>query len=471
MSTPPPPEEPEQGQPQQTPSASRQRAGESQQTPSASRHSAAEPRRRTVSETRRSRWPGWIWAIPVAAVGVVAWLLVRFASARGFEVTLSVDDATGITAKSTKVLYRGFDVGEVSDISLSQDRRHVELQLDIDKDLEPEVNAGSRFYLEGASPSLSDLSSLKSIVAGPTIILVPGTGKPQRRFAAMVGSPPKPLEVSVPYLVRFSGDVGGLKPGAPVMLRGFTVGEVDRVQLQVDTRNASISTPVVLLLDPTKFHLQGAPAAGTDWTGVMNTTLGKLVQQHLRARLGQEPPLIGSPRIELEMQPEAEPATLRTQGVAYPEIPTDETGGGLSEFARKLGQVPIQQIGANVRAISDHLERLVASPQLTDSVRHLDHTLIELDATMQKVGPQLGPTIDSAHRTIDTLRQAAGEIDATSASARKVVGANPLASSGNLEQVLRDLSGAARSIRSLADYLDQHPEALLRGRADQEALR
>lgn len=435
--------------------------------------STTEPGRheRTVSETRRSRWPGWIWAVPIAAVGIVAWLLVRFTSARGFEVTLSVEDATGITAKSTKVLYRGFDVGEVADLSLSNDRKRIELQLDIDNDLEPEVNAGSRFYVEGGSPSLSDLSSLKSIVAGPTIILVPGQGKPQRRFAATAGSPPKPLDVSVPYLVRFSGDVGGLKPGAPVMLRGFTVGEVDRVELQTDPRTATITTPVVLLLDPTRFHLQGAPAAHPDWTEVMNATLGKLVQHHLRARLSQEPPLIGSPRIELEMQPDAQPATLSTHAGVYPEIPTDDSGGGLSEFARKLGQVPIQQIGANVRAISDHLERLVASPQLTDSVRHLDHTLSVLDTTMQRVGPQLGPTLDSAHRAIDSLRQAAGEIEATSASARKVVGANPLAASGNVEQTMRDLSGAARSIRALADYLDQHPEALLRGRADQEALR
>ncbi len=421
-----------------------------------------------MSETRRSRWPGWIWAVPLAAVGIVAWLLVRFASARGFDVTLSVEDATGITAKSTKVLYRGFDVGEVSDLSLASDRRHIELQLDIDNDLKPEVNSGTRFYLEGGTPSLADLSSLKAIVAGPTIILVPGKGPPQRRFTATSGKPPKPLQASVAYVVRFAGDVGGLHAGSPVMLRGFTVGEVDRVELQTDARTGTITTPAVVLLDPTKFHLQGAPA-GENWATVMNATLAKLVQQHLRAELTQEPPLIGSPQIELQMQPDAQPATLLMQG-GYAEIPTAEDSG-ISAFARKLGQVPLQQIGANVRAISDHVEHLVASPQLTDSVRHLDHTLTALDAAMQKVGPQLAPTIDSAHQAIDSLRKAAGEIDATSASARKVVGANPLAANGNLEQALRDLSGAARSIRALADYLDQHPEALLRGRADQEAMR
>src|SRR6185312_16006115 len=186
------------------------------------RVSTTEPGRheRTVSETRRSRWPGWIWAVPIAAVGIVAWLLVRFTSARGFEVTLSVEDATGITAKSTKVLYRGFDVGEVSDLALADDRRHIELQLDIDNDVKPEVNSGTRFYLEGGSPSLADLSSLKAIVAGPTIILVPGKGPPQRHFTATPGAPPKPLQASVPYVVRLGGDVGGLHAGSPVMLRG-----------------------------------------------------------------------------------------------------------------------------------------------------------------------------------------------------------------------------------------------------------
>ena len=426
------------------------------------------PRQRTVSETRRSRWPGWIWAVPLAAVGIVAWLLVRFTSSRGFDVTLSVEDATGITEKSTKVLYRGFDVGEVSDLSLAGDRQHIDLQLDIDNDVKAEVNAGSRFYLEGGTPSLADLSSLKAIVAGPTIILLPGKGPPQRRFTVTAGTPPKPLQASVAYLVRFAGDVGGLHAGSPVTLRGFTVGEVDRVELQTDARTGTITTPAVVLLDPTKFHLQGAPAA-VNWTKVMNATLAKLVQQHLRAQLTQEPPLIGSPQIELAMPADAQPATLLMQG-SYPEIPTVEDSG-ISAFARKLGQVPIQQIGANVRAISDHVEHLVASPQLTDSVRHLDRTLTALDAAMQKVGPQLAPTLDSAHQAIDSLRKAAGEIDATSASARKVVGANPLAANGNVEQALRDLSGAARSIRALADYLDQHPEALLRGRADQEAMR
>jgi len=55
-------------------------------------------------------------------------------------------------------------------------------------------------------------------------------------------------------------------------------------------------------------------------------------------------------------------------------------------------------------------------------------------------------------------------LDATAQSARLAMGTSPAAPSGNLQQALDELSGAARAVRSLADYLDEHPEALVRGR-------
>ena len=76
---------------------------------------SGEPRpARTASTIHRSRWPGWIWAIPLAAIGVVAWLLVRTTAKRGLDVTVTFEDVTGVSTQSTKVFYRGIDVGQVS---------------------------------------------------------------------------------------------------------------------------------------------------------------------------------------------------------------------------------------------------------------------------------------------------------------------------------------------------------------------
>jgi paraquat-inducible protein B len=216
-----------------------------------------DPLRRTAAIQQKSRWPGWIWAVPIAAIGICAWLAVRELSSTGITITLRFDDAAGMKTKDTKVVYRGLEIGQVTDIFLARDLGHVVAKVDIDTSVEDDLNTGTRFYLKGAQVSLSDLSSLKSIVSGPTIEMVPGIGEPTREFAGIDGAPPLPLAVSVPYRVTFDGDAGGLKSGSPVTLHGFTVGEVKSTQLATDPKTGTITTPVLLALDPTRFHFAG----------------------------------------------------------------------------------------------------------------------------------------------------------------------------------------------------------------------
>jgi hypothetical protein len=44
------------------------------------------------------------------------------------------------------------------------------------------------------------------------------------------------------------------------------------------------------------------------------------------------------------------------------------------------------------------------------------------------------------------------------------MGGGMASQNGNLQSTLKELTGAARSVRSLADYLDRHPEALIKGK-------
>jgi paraquat-inducible protein B len=69
------------------------------------------PERTPVAQTRRNRWPGWIWAIPLAVVAIVVWLMVRELSARGVWVTVTFENAAQMKADTTKVIYRGIVVG------------------------------------------------------------------------------------------------------------------------------------------------------------------------------------------------------------------------------------------------------------------------------------------------------------------------------------------------------------------------
>ncbi|MGH6829493.1 MAG: MlaD family protein, partial [Rhizomicrobium sp.] len=131
--------------------------------------------------------------------------------------------------------------------------------------------------------------------------------------------------------------------------------------------------------------------------------------------------------------------------------------GGVQALIAKLGNLPIREIGENVRSITQQVNMLVSSRRLKDMISHLDQTTVELDRVVHQAGPQVGPTIQA-------LRKTASELDATAAAARQVLGGSVTAPEGNLQQSLRELTDASRSIRSLADYLDRHPEALIKGR-------
>jgi paraquat-inducible protein B len=195
---------------------------------------------------------------------------------------------------------------------------------------------------------------------------------------------------------------------------------------------------------------------------VLNTTLAGLVQRGLRARLAQAPPLLGAREVALETDSSAAPASLDLHG-PYPEIPAAAAGGleGLLEQARA---VPLGEIGRNVRAASARLDELLSSTQLKESIARLDSALAELDRTVHAVGPRLPPTLDSMQAAVDSLRNAAVQIDETAAVAKHTIGPRGAQQGANIQDALRELTQAARAARSLADELDERPESLIRGR-------
>lgn len=407
---------------------------------------------RAEAVVRKNSWPGWIWAIPIAAAVIVIWLAVRALSTGGKTITISFDDADGLSSQSA-VMYRGVQVGKVTRVMLAKGLHGTVADVHIDDDVKQELTSGTRFYLQNAQPSLSDLSSLKSMLSGATIIMVPGKGHPTDHFAGKTGTPPERLEQPVSYRMIFSQPVGELKQGAKVTFDGFDVGDVQFVRLNSDFSDGSVTISVLVSLDAARFHLVNLE--GKRPSAVLSDFLNTLVDRGLRARVVQTPPVIGSSEIALTFIPGAPPAALST-GDRLPEIPTS-SGGGISALMTKLGELPITQIGENVRAITQILRGLVSSPQLRQSITNLNLALARLNKVIGQAAPQVEPTIED-------LRNTAQQIDETARQARQTLGGNIGTPEGNLQQSLRELTEAARAIRSLADYIDRHPEALIKGR-------
>ena len=400
------------------------------------------------AKLRRSWWPGWIWGVPIAALGIGIWLLVRALAQGGTDITITFDETYGLKAGDSDVTYRGVKVGKVKDLKLAKDGKSVEATANIKDDSSDLLRTGTRFWLRGARPSISNLSTLGSILSGPTVVMDPGPGTPAKRFVGLARKPiaGSATEAPVLYTVSFQDAVGDLSPGDTVTLRGFSVGVVKDVGFHYDPETKSVETPITLGLYPSAFHLPDSDA--------LRTTLDDLVAEGWRAKLDREPVLIGEHMVSLDLVPGA-PATTMTEAGGLPEIPVAPGGGGLDSMMVRLNKIPIDRIAQNVLDMTHHADTIVSSPQLKDSLAQLDASLQEIRQTVNVAGPKITKLAESLRYTADRLDQATHQVQHNLGGPESQHG---------LESTLRELSDAARSVRSLSDYLERHPESLIRGK-------
>ena len=184
------------------------------------------------AHTVRSRWPGLIWAVPIAALMIVGFLGVRGLFNRGIDVVVTFTSASGVTPGDTKVIVQGVQAGHVESVRVAEDGLHVDVTLRLDPRERGALNTATQFWLVGGTPSLTDLSSLKAALAGATIAMAPGVGgEPTTHF---VGLPETPVIAPGTKGTRYvleSRTVGSIQPGGSILYRGEEIGKVVKTQL------------------------------------------------------------------------------------------------------------------------------------------------------------------------------------------------------------------------------------------------
>jgi paraquat-inducible protein B len=410
---------------------------------------------RVQAGVRHGWWPGWIWAIPIAALLVVIWLGARALLAGGTTITIRFTDVHDMKPENTDVVMRGTQIGHVKGIALSSDGTAVIVTASIDREAAKFLTTGTRFWLQGAQPSLSDLSSLGSLLSGPTIVMDPGSGAKATHFLGLQRQPIAPTAAEQPlvYEISAGSDAGALAGGDPVTLRGFTVGEVRDVGFVYDPATGAISTPATLAVYPSLFHIKGV--RGTPTGAQVAAEIEHLIDKGMRARLTRTPPLVGSYQVSLEATPGTPGPTGPLQAAdGLPLIPV-ASGGGITSIVNRINKIPIERIAQNALDITHHVDALTSSPKLRDAIVQLDASLREIHRMTGKAGPQIPPLIKR-------LRLAASDLQSTANSAKRLLSGT--ATQNGLENTVQEITEAARAVRSLADYLDRHPEALIRGR-------
>jgi len=277
---------------------------------------------------------------------------------------------------------------------------------------------------------------------------------------------------TVKCVLYFDEPVKGLNVGAPVLFQGVQIGSVVSIALKVDPANLQIRIPIIIEYEPDHFHVPFEHDMSRD----PHKTVPKLIERGLRAQLGMQSFITGQLVIEIGFFPEATicypPAQADHEYRNYIVIPTCKSTG--AKLADALEKLDLEGLKKNLESTLAGVDRLVNSPDLTAGIQALKDTLQDARKLVTKVDRQVDLLANDVKKTVKDIGKLARDTDAklaeltagldkTMTSARGVLSEDsPLLV--ELQNTLKEISAMSRSFRQLADYMEQHPETLIRGK-------
>jgi paraquat-inducible protein B len=274
------------------------------------------------------------------------------------------------------------------------------------------------------------------------------------------------------------------------------VGRVREVRLRFVPESATLETPVTIEIDPRLLEFEVTDATTrAELRAEMNDALGRLVQKGMRATLATSLVLPGASAVALETV--ARPGTGRLVVTTDPPIiPAAAAGSGLEgamgaigDVANTIRNLPLREIGENMRSAAARIDALVNDPVLDQSLRRMDRSLAELEKASAVIGQNAEPiarsvrnaatsaenaakTVETTATTasesvqpiVDSLRNAASSAEAAAKRVEQLAGTSAR-QNYDLGELIKELTRAAEAVRALATYINENPDALLKGRA------
>lgn len=526
-----------------------------------------------VAQPRRRRALQFVWILPIVALAIGAWLVLKAVLSAGPVITIAFRTAEGLEAGKTRIKYKNVDIGTVTAIDLSKDASGVIVTAQINKKAGDLLVADTRFWVVRPRIAGGQVSGLGTLLSGAYIGVDRGKStEPKREFVGLevppvvtAGVPGRlftvksedlaSLDIGAPvyfrhiqagevvayeldadgkgitakifvhasyhryvttdtrfwevsginvsldanglkidteslvslliggiafqsppeslvtreapenstftlfhdraaamrspesearrFVLHFRDSLRGLAPGAPLDFRGVVIGEVKSIDLVYDPVTKTFRFPVEVALYTERMGARNkslpadAPANGAE-------LFDPLVEKGFRAQLRAANLLTGQLYVALDFFPNAPKAKI-DWSKAPAELPTvtgswQELQVTIANIAKKLDSLPLEDIAKDVR-------RTLAT---------LDRTLKDADRMVQRVDSEIAPE----------LRAAIEQAKRTLVNAERTLAADaPL--QHEARETLRELTRAAQSLRTLMDYLERHPESLIRGKKEE----
>lgn len=365
-------------------------------------------------------------------------------------------DELGSLEIGSPVYFRRLQVGEVIGFKLARDGREVSFRIFVRAPYDRFVTTGSRFWnASGVDVALDaagfrvQTQSLTSILLGGIAFQTPPNvdpgppSAPNTRFTLFANQGEAfehPDTIAETYLLLFDESVRGLSVGAAVDFRGLVIGEVTAIGLDIDPAKMEILSPVEVRIYPDRLRarLLNPVSPARDPVEVLR----RYVDRGLRGQLRSGNLLTGQLYVALDFFPNASKITFDTTRTP-PRIPTvpgafEELQIMLGNIVSQLERVPFEQLGDDVHR----------------ALTRLDPLLRAADKLVKDLGTGIAPEL---HATLGQARQ-------TLATAEHGLLATDAPVQTDLRETLREVRRATEALRNLSDFLERHPESLIRGK-------
>lgn len=298
------------------------------------------------------------------------------------------------------------------------------------------------------------------------------------------------LSQNTRFILFFDQSVNGLNEGSPVKFRGVPVGSVERILIRAEGQDPrSTAIPVIIKIDRTRL---------ANDLGVVNESfdpsfITDSIDRGLVAELSLESFITGQLFVEFSFNPGRSPGPQghMVEESDMREIPTlssslDDITDDAADIIAALSAVDIERLVENVNSVlenttavlegidsegmsrsittaADSVSGFVESGELSKTLESAQLALKEISKTAGSFNLEQGPLAGRLETWTTSLTTTLEELQQLTSKTSQM-----MAPDGSLryelETMLREMSRASRSIRALADYLEENPNSILTGR-------
>ncbi len=194
-----------------------------------------DPAEMKIDPPKRSFWRNLslIWLVPLFAVVISLGIAWQTFAARGVQIEIVFDNASGVTPGETIIRFRDVRIGTVEDVQFTPDLSQVLVTASIDRAVADTLPEDARFWVVQPEVSARGITGLSTVLSGVYIetSFTPTSGAAARSFTGTAAAPLVREGQEGTRITLRTREANRVSEGAPILFRGIEVGHIEAPRL------------------------------------------------------------------------------------------------------------------------------------------------------------------------------------------------------------------------------------------------